>query len=130
MSERLLQIMSGDISTSEQYRDTFRRSELLEPEKALLIALLEDGIHEYRKYYQARDRDGQRRFRKACEWLMADDEAWIFSFVNVCELLNLDPKYVRRRMREAKDPASHNKSGNGSRKRLGGSHKHRSALRN
>jgi hypothetical protein len=130
MSERLLQIISSDASTSEHYRDTFRRSELLEPEKALLIALLEDGIHEYRKYYRARDRDGQRRFRKACEWLMADDEAWIFSFVNVCELLNLDPEYVRRGVLEAREPALPHKGGKGAKESPGGAHKHRSAPHN
>jgi hypothetical protein len=103
VSERLLQIMSSDAATSEQYRDTFRRSELLEPEKALLIALLDDAIHDYRKYSRANDHAGQGRFRRAFEWIMADDDEWIFSFVNVCELLNLDPEYVRRGLREAKD---------------------------
>ena len=130
MNENILEMMSGDTSVFEQYRDIFRRNELLEPEKALLIALLEDGIHEYRKYYRARDRDGQQRFRKACEWLMAEDEKWIFSFVNVCELLALDPEYVRRGVLEAREPAPHHKGGKGAKERPGGAHKHRSAARN
>lgn len=102
MAENIWQMMAGDTSMSEQYLDTFRRSETLEPEKALLVALLDDAIHTYRKYGRARDRDGQERFREAAEWIMADDDEWIFSFVNVCELLDLDPEYVRRGLRETK----------------------------
>lgn len=96
MAENFLELMAGDTSLSEQFLSTFRRGEPLEPEKALLIAVLEDAIHEYRKYRRARDRDGQARFHEAAKWIMADDESWIFSFKNICELLGLDPDYVRR----------------------------------
>ena len=101
MSENLVELIVGDTSLSEQDLSTFRRGEPLEPEKALLIALLEDAVHEYRKYSRARDRDGQARFQEAADWIMADDDTWIFSFRNVCELLGLDPEYVRRGVRES-----------------------------
>ena len=128
MNENILHTAGSDPSTSEQYRDIFRRSELLEPEKALLVALLEDGIHEYRKYFRAKNRDGQQRFRKAAEWLMAEDEEWIFSFVNACELLGLDPEYVRRGVLEGREPAlSRNK---GAKERTDGAHKHHGAQHN
>ena len=96
MGEDLVELMVGDPSLSEQFLSTFRRGEPLEPEKALLMAVLEDAIHQYRKYSRARDRDGQARFHEAAKWIMADDDSWIFSFKNICELLGLDPDYVRR----------------------------------
>ena len=85
-----------DSSETEQFLDTFRRSEYLKPETALIAAVLEDAIHDYRKYRGARDHSGKERFREAEEWLMHDGNGWIFSFANVCDFLGLDPEYVRR----------------------------------
>ena len=36
------QYMMGDGSDAQHYLDTFRRSEYYEPEKALIVAILED----------------------------------------------------------------------------------------
>ena len=96
MKENILMMIGGDASVQQQYLDTVRRSEHLEPEKALLVAILEDAIHTYRKYRMARERAGKERFREAEEWIMGGGNDWIFSFNNVCELLDLNPDYVRR----------------------------------
>ena len=86
-------------SETQQFFDSFRRSEYLEPETALIAAILEDAIHDYRKYRRTRDPAGKERFCEAEEWLMHDGNSWIFSFGNVCEFLGLDPEYVRRGLR-------------------------------
>jgi hypothetical protein len=96
MTENILMMIGADASVQQQYLDTVRRSEHLEPEKALLVALLDDAIHTYRKYRTTRDRAGRKRFREAEEWIMGAGSDWIFSFNNVCELLGLDPDFVRR----------------------------------
>lgn len=101
MTETILNLTGVDASLTQQYADTFRRSEHLEPEKALLVAILVDAIHEYHKYSRAPDRAGKDRFREAEAWIMESGNDWIFSFDNVCELLGLDPQYVRRGVREA-----------------------------
>ena len=102
---------TGDTSMVQQYLDTFRRSEHLEPEKSLLAAILEDAVQEYRKYSRAHDVDGKKRFREAEEWIMRGGNDWIFSFDNVCDLLGLDPEYVRRGLRETLGtPAEEEKS--------------------
>ena len=94
-------LASGDTSAVEQFFDSLRRSEPLEPEKALLAAILEDAIHDYLRYKRARDRDGKERFREAAEWIAGSSSGWTFSFNNVCELLNLDPEYVWRTIRDS-----------------------------
>ena len=91
---------TGDNSDAQQFFDTFRRSEYFEPETALIAAILEDAIHDYRKYCCARDAAGKERFREAEEWLMREGNGWIFSFSNVCEFLGLHPEYVRRGLRD------------------------------
>jgi hypothetical protein len=101
MAENILTIMNGDTSTAQQYLDTFRRSDHLEPERALIAAILEDAVHEYRKYKGARNPEGKERFRAAQRWLMGNRDDWIFAFNNVCELLGLDPDYVRRGLAES-----------------------------
>ncbi len=106
MGEDLVELMVADPSLSEQFLSTFCRGEPLEPEKALLMAVLEDAIHQYLKYSRALDRDGQERFREVADWIMADDDRWIFSFKNVCELLSLDPDFVRRSVLERKTPGA------------------------
>lgn len=109
MDERLLAMIGNDTGAQQRYLDTFRRSEHLEPEKALLLAILEDAIHCYRKFASARNRAGREQFREAEAWLMGGDDGWVFAFDNVCELLGLDPEYVRRGLRQsALRPAAEN----------------------
>ena len=100
MAENIFTLMSGDTSMAQQYLSTFHRSEHLEPEKALVAAILEDAIHECRKYRHARDTQGKERFHVAEGWILDDSDNWIFAFRNVCELLSLDPAYVRRGLRK------------------------------
>ena len=101
MAENAFTITTDDTLIGEQYLDSLRRSEHLEPEKSLLAAILEDAVQEYLKYSRARDPKGESRFREVEEWIRRRDNEWIFSFENVCEFLDLDPEYVRGRLREA-----------------------------
>ena len=100
MNENLVGLIGNDTAAAEQYFETFRRSEHLEPEKMLLLAVLQDAIHCYRKFSAARDRLGREQFHEAERWLMGVDEDWIFDFVSVCELLGLNPQYLRRGLLE------------------------------
>jgi hypothetical protein len=102
MAENIFSITSDDTLIMQQYVDTLLRSEHLEPEKALVAAMLNDAIHEYRKYSRARDANGKKRFREAQEWIMHRGDDWIFTFDNVCEVLGLDPEFVRRGLRDTK----------------------------
>lgn len=101
MVVNLQQKMAGDTSATEQYLDTLRRREHLEPEKDLLLAILEDAIDTYRKYGRARDPEGKKQFREAEEWIMGGGDDWVFSFGHICESLGLDPDYLRGGLREA-----------------------------
>ena len=102
MEERSLAMIGNDTGAQQLYFDTFRRSEHLEPEKTLLLAILEDAIHCYRKFATVRNRAGREQFREAEEWLMGGGDGWVFAFDNVCDLLGLDPEYVRRGLRQSK----------------------------
>jgi hypothetical protein len=96
MKEQNVSGLGSDAVLPEQFFDTLRRSERMQPEKALFVAILQDAIHSYRKHASARDRVGKERFQEVESWIMQTEEDWIFSFQNVCELLGLDPEYLRR----------------------------------
>jgi hypothetical protein len=100
MAKDIINITNGDSMAMQQYLDAFRRSEYLGAEKSLLVAILDDAVQEYKKYYRADDGEGKRRFREVEEWVMHAGDGWIFSFDNICELLGLDPEYVRRALYE------------------------------
>jgi hypothetical protein len=74
----------------------------LQPEKRLMLAVLEEGVGTYQKYAFSRDRGGQRIFAEAEEWFESDDFEWPFAFVNVCHTLGIDVDYLRSGMRRWK----------------------------
>ena len=89
-------LFQSDTLLADQYHALFRRTNHLEPEKRLMMAILEDAISCFQKYLLAKDKKGKELFREAEEWIMEEDPDWLFSFDNVCENLELDPDYLRR----------------------------------
>jgi hypothetical protein len=67
----------------------------LTAEQRLLFAILEEAIHSFRAHVWAVRPRERQIFRGAEEWRESTDTSWFFSFVNVCEVLGLDPGYVR-----------------------------------
>jgi len=95
---------------SGQYLGIFGRNENLAPEKALALAVLEDAIHCFQQYSVARDRAGKQKFSEAENWIIRQGRDWVFTFDNVCEVLGLDPQYVRRGLRECEKTAAAGKA--------------------
>jgi hypothetical protein len=96
MKDMEVVLIGSDHTWRDQYLSTFRRSEFLEPEKALLAALLQDAIDCFHKHAAAQDREGKELLREAEQWIMTDEDGWVFSFRNVCSVLGVDAEYIRR----------------------------------
>jgi hypothetical protein len=94
--EKLASLFQPDTLLSAQYFDNLRRRALLEPEKRLVLAILEDAINCFQDNLFARTGKKKKLFREAEEWIVEDGGDWIFSFANVCELLGFNPEYVRQ----------------------------------
>jgi hypothetical protein len=120
MKEKIFEL-GNDPVMPQQFLDGMRRSEPLQPERALLLAVLEDAIHCYHKDRAAQDRARRQRYLDAERWIMLSGNDWIFSFDNVCELLGIDPQFLRRglqsRRRRHKNHIAHGTS-NVSRRRV------------
>jgi len=82
-----------------QYYDRFRGRSILEGERRLMLAVLEDGIMCYQKYAGATRPRYKRLFREAESWLFHDSgSSWPFSFEAICGFFDFDPGYLRQRL--------------------------------
>jgi hypothetical protein len=93
-------LFEGDVVAPDQYLEIFSRSSSLEPEKELMLAILADAIECILKYCDQPIPLRAKLFQDAREWLFDHDEKDPFSFLSVCETLNLDPSYLRRGISE------------------------------
>jgi hypothetical protein len=96
VEERITSLFQPDTLLAAQYMENLRRRTLFEPEKRLMLALLEDAINCFQAYITTQHASGRKLFNDAQEWIMRTDDDWIFSFVNVCETLGFNPEYVRQ----------------------------------
>lgn len=78
-----------------QFFDRFQIDASLQPEKRLMLAVLEDAVGTFQKYVTSSTRRGQRLFSEAEEWFAASTMDWPFGFENICEALGLEPAYIR-----------------------------------
>lgn len=85
-----------DLLAAEEIFGKSRHKGGISAEKELMLAILADAIDCLWKYAGAQDGRSMRLFRDARLWLLADDPKEMFSFVNVCDALSLDPSYIRR----------------------------------
>lgn len=102
---RIEALFQPDILISFQHQATQRRRFNLEPEKLLMLAVLEDAIVCFQDNLGATCKRKQALCADAEQWILDDDTSYLFSFENVCEALNFNPVYVRRglmRWKEAK----------------------------
>lgn len=94
--EKMGSLFQPDTLLPAQYFDTVRRKAHLEPEKRLMLGILEDAIVCFQKYIFARDGKGKGIFREAEDWILEENSDQLFSFENICEVLGFNPKYVRK----------------------------------
>ncbi len=111
VDERLGGLFQPDTLLPSQFFDRVRRRTEHEGERRLMIAVLEDAVAVYRKQAGARDARNQQLFREAEEWIEDPDRTWLFSFQNICDVLGLDPDYLRRGLHLWKERALEGRRG-------------------
>ncbi len=103
LDERLPGLFEPDTLLPIQYFEAMRKKHLLEGEKRLILSVLEDAIECFMKCIDASTSKGQRLFRDADEWITHEDKRWVFSFDNVCDMLDINPEYMRMGLRKWKE---------------------------
>jgi hypothetical protein len=90
-----------DVTVIHEYLHVYRSNTAHTPEVRLIAAVLEDAIDCYLKYCSAKTRRGKRIFIEAAQWIFDRNEDWLFGFDNICEMLKLDPDYIRRVLKQS-----------------------------
>lgn len=85
--KKLTSLFQPDMLLSHQYFATFRRK-CLEPEKRLMLAVLEDAAASFQRYAFPRNRRERILFNETEDWVCDENGDYLFSFVNICEVLN------------------------------------------
>jgi hypothetical protein len=92
MEQTIASLFQPDSLVSAQYWETVCREDHLEPEKRLMLAVLEEAIRNYRKYLVTHP----RLFSEVVDWFLEKDSDWLFSFENICDVLELSPNHIRK----------------------------------
>lgn len=92
MEDALTPLLQPDVLLPTQYWETVTRKHRLEPEKKLMLAVLEDAVWTYRKYLFTR----KLVFTEVKDWFFEQDSDWLFSFENICDVLGFSPERIRQ----------------------------------
>jgi hypothetical protein len=72
----------------------------MQPERRLVLAVLADAIATLERSCRPagfHERGAEAETRR---WMLSDDARWPFSFVNVCAVLGIDHRYLRRGLKQ------------------------------
>ncbi len=93
--DSLSDLLGPDVILPQQFFDGPRRDSDFSPEKALMLAVLEDAIRCFQEYFRTTRARPRMLSRQAERWIRTRDWNWPFSFNNVCEALGIDPDCMR-----------------------------------
>jgi hypothetical protein len=102
-------LSEADILAIHQYSDHHGTTGR-QPEKSLMFAVLIDAVECFQKYPFLHDEYENRLFREAENWILENDREWLFSFINICHALTIDPHYLRKGLLRWKQHAIHSVS--------------------
>jgi hypothetical protein len=96
-----MSLLSRDVTAQELYKQANSPSNL-SPERELMVKVLEDALEtftdgRFSRPTESRDRKNRRllEYREARRWIFAEDDEWIFSFIPVCDWLEINPVRIR-----------------------------------
>ncbi len=89
-------ILAPDFALPSQLKDIWHKSRAIRPERALALSVVEQSMEDLRKFRFADRRRQQRLYMEAYRWVMSNDRAWPYSFVCLCDQLDLEVEPMRR----------------------------------
>lgn len=98
--ERKYSLLQLDYLLPMQFLDTFRRTTYQEPERVLMLAVLQDAIDCLQKHATCAAGKKKKLFDETIGWIRTEDDDWLFSFNNVCDTVGLNPGRLRSALLE------------------------------
>lgn len=96
MQDRSGGLFEPDVLLPGQFFSFFRKEAGFDRERRLMLAVLEDAIDCFQKYAHTSDLRGRQLFLESYEWIMSQDKRWLFSFENICQIVDMNPDYIRQ----------------------------------
>jgi len=91
-------LFQPDLVLTNDYLETIRRTSHLEPEKELMLAVLEDGVGCFQQNLFANRPRDKTKFEEAEDWILEESRHWLFSFEIICEALDINADYLRSKL--------------------------------
>ena len=98
-------LFQPDIILPSQHRDILQRRTQQDPEKKLMLAVLEDAVACFRNGLHARDHRRRELFKDSEAWIREENGDWLFSFEHICDILGLDARSIRNELLKWKKEA-------------------------
>jgi hypothetical protein len=90
-------LFEPDAILPAQFYAMFKNNQYREPERRLMVAVLEDAVSCLLMNLRRCNLRQRKQYEEARRWVTVEEESeWIFSFRNICEVLGMDPSYLRR----------------------------------
>ena len=100
--EQSFSTLEADLIVPSQFFDRIKVENSAQPEKRLMLAVMEDAISTFQKSVRGATRRQRRLLRETEEWVGSADSHWPFSFENICAALDIEPTYLRRGLHQWK----------------------------
>jgi len=97
--ERLPSLFEPHTILPVQFFTRLQRSAAWTGEQRLMAAVLEDAIAICCKPSPPTTSKGRTVLRESLRWVRSNDRKWIFSFLRICEMFDMDPSAIRRGIR-------------------------------
>jgi hypothetical protein len=88
-------MLEADIIVPSQFFDRIKAERSSQPEKRLMLAVMEDAITTFQKSVHGATRRQRRLLKETEEWIGSTDTSWPFSFENICAALDIEADYLR-----------------------------------
>lgn len=95
LDDRAMAIFQPDVLIESQYLATQTRRVHLDAERVLMFAVLRDAVSCFQDNVGSNCKRKQLMHQDAEAWILDKDRSHLFSFDTVCEILGLDPEYMR-----------------------------------
>lgn len=89
-------IFESDAILASQFH--VQGSALPAPERSLVVAVFEDAVRCLLNHCCATDRTERALYNDARRWILSCEPDGLYAFANVCDLLGLEPDYMRRQL--------------------------------
>ena len=96
-------LFEPDVLLPGQFFSFFRKEAGFDRERRLMLAVLEDAIDCFQKYAHTNDLRGRQLFLESYDWIMSQDKRWLFSFENICQIVDMNPDYIRQGLHRWRD---------------------------